>query len=113
MQYSNEFIVDGINNNLEMILLLLPILIFALSLIVLSAINHGQIHKNVLFLKTINIIHVIAVCSFYLFIIMLLPFFGGRDELAMAFLIYALFGATTLISDIVVLLINRFLKEEE
>ena len=95
-----------------MALFLLPIAILALSLVVLSAINHGQIQKNVLFLKTINIIHVIAVCSFYLFIIIILPLFGGRDELATAILIYALFGATTLISNIVLLLINKFSKEE-
>lgn len=101
------------NNILEMALFFIPIVILALSVIVLSGTYHGLIHKNVLLLKTINIIHIVAVCSFYLFIILILPFFGGRDELVTALYIYALFGATTLISDIILLFINRFSKKEE
>ena len=96
-----------------MILFLIPILLFAFSVIVLSAISHGQIYKNILFLKTINIIHIVAVCLFYLFIILILPFFGGRDELGMSLLIYAPFGVATFVSNIVLLLINRLSKEEE
>ena len=95
-----------------MILFLIPIVLLAFSLRVLHAINHGQIRKNILFLKIINIIHIVAVCFFYLFIF-ILPFVGGRDELAMAFLIYASFGAVTLMSNIVVSLINRFSEKRE
>ena len=96
-----------------MILFLIPIVIFAFSVIVLTAISHGQIHKNILFLKTINLIHIVAVCLFYIFIVLILPFFGGRDELAISILIYALFGVATLVSNFVLLLINRLSKEEE
>ena len=96
-----------------MILFLIPIVLFAISLRLLLAIYHGQIHKNIIFLKIINIIHLVAVCLFYLFIILILPFFGGRDELAMSLLIYIPLGTATLISDIVVSLINRFSKEDK
>ena len=95
-----------------MILFLIPIVIFAFSVIVLTAISHGQIHKNILFLKTINLIHIVAVCLFYVFIVLVLPFFGGRDELGISILIYALFGVATLVSNFVLLLINRLSKEE-
>lgn len=90
-----------------MILLLIPLVFVAFSLRVLFAVKKGQIVKNTRFLKYINVIHLIAACLFYLFVFLILPLFGGRDEMITAFFIYALLGAATLISNIVVLLINK------
>ena len=88
-------------------ILLLPAVIVAISVVMLFAVKKGQIVKNTRFLKYINVIHLIAACLFYLFVFLILPLFGGRDEFATAFFIYALFGAAALISNIVVLLINK------
>ena len=96
-----------------MILLLIPLVFVAFSLRVLFAVKKGQIVKNTRFLKYINVIHLIAACLFYLFVFLILPLFGGRDEFATAFFIYALVGAAALISNIVVLLINKFTKNVE
>ena len=96
-----------------MILLLIPLVFVAFSLRVLFAVKKGQIVKNTRFLKYINVIHLIAACLFYLFVFLILPLFGGRDEFVTAFFIYALLGAATLIGNIVVLLINKFTKNVE
>ena len=88
-------------------ILLIPAVIVAISVVMLFAVKKGQIVKNTRFLKYINVIHLIAACLFYLFVFLILPLFGGRDEFATAFFIYALFGAAALISNIVVLLINK------
>ena len=90
-----------------MILLLIPLVFVAFSLRVLFAVKKGQIVKNTRFLKYINVIHLIAACLFYLFVFLILPLFGGRDEFVTAFFIYALVGAAALISNIVVLQINK------
>ena len=88
-------------------ILLIPAVIVAISVVMLFAVKKGQIVKNTRFLKYINVIHLIAACLFYLFVFLILPLFGRRDEFATAFFIYALFGAAALISNIVVLLINK------
>jgi hypothetical protein len=95
-----------------MILLLIPLVFVAFSLRVLFAVKKGQIVKSTRFLKYINVIHLIAACLFYLFVILIIPWFGGRDEFVTAFFIYALFGAAALISNVVVLLINKFTKND-
>ena len=96
-----------------MILLLIPLLFVAFSLRVLFAVKNERIVKNTRFLKYINVLNLIAACLFYLFVFLILPWFGGRDEFVTAFFIYAPFGAATLISNIVVLLINKFPKKDE
>lgn len=88
-------------------ILLIPAVIVAISVVMLLAIKKGRIVKHAQFLKCINVAHLIAACLFYLFVFLILPLFGGRDEFATAFFIYALFGAAALISNIVVLLINK------
>ena len=88
-------------------ILLIPAVIVAISVVMLLAIKKGRIVKHARFLKYINMAHLIAACLFYLFVFLILPLFGGRDEFATAFFIYALFGAAALISNIVVLLINK------
>ncbi len=90
-----------------MILLLIPAAIVAISVFI-----KRQIVKNTRFLKYINVLNLIAACLFYLFVFLILPLFGGRDEFVTAFFIYALFGVTALISSIVVLLINKFTKND-
>ena len=88
-------------------ILLIPAVIVAISVVMLLAIKKGRIVKHARFLKYINVAHLIAACLFYLFLFLILPLFGGRDEFVTAFFIYALFGAAALISNIVVLLINK------
>ena len=88
-------------------ILLIPAVIVAISVVMLLAIKKGRIVKHARVLKYINVAHLIAACLFYLFVFLILPLFGGRDEFATAFFIYALFGAAALISNIVVLLINK------
>ena len=94
-----------------MILLLGPLLFVAFSLRVLFAVKNERIVKNTRFLKYINGLNLIAACLFYLFVFLILPWFGGRDEFVTAFFIYASFGTATLVSNIVVLLINKFPKK--
>ena len=94
-----------------MILLLGPLLFVAFSLRVLFAVKNEQIVKNTRFLKYINVLNLIAACLFYIFVFLILPWFGGRDEFVTAFFIYASFGTATLVSNIVVLLINKFPKK--
>lgn len=89
-----------------MILLLIPLVFVAFSLLVLFAVKKGQIVKNTRFLKYINVLNLIAACLFYLFVFLIISWFGGRDEFVTAFFIYASFGMATLISNIVVLLLN-------
>ena len=89
-----------------MILLLIPLVFVAFSLCVLFAVKKGQIVKNTRFLKYINVLNLIAACLFYLFVFLIISWFGGRDEFVTAFFIYASFGMATLISNIVVLLLN-------
>ena len=91
-----------------MILLLIPLLFVAFSLRVLFAVKNERIVKNTRFLKYINVLNLIAACLFYLFVFLILPWFGGRDEFVTAFFIYSPFGAATLISNIVVHLINKW-----
>lgn len=95
-----------------MILLFIPAAIVAISVFMLLAVKKRQIVKNTRFLKYINVLNLIAACLFYLFVFLILPLFGGRDEFVTAFFIYALFGVTALISSIVVLLINKFTKND-
>ena len=90
-----------------MILLLIPLVFVVFSLRVLLAVKDGRIVKHARLLKYINVVHLIAACLFYLFVFLILSWFGGRDEFVTAFFIYALFGAAALISNIVVLLINK------
>ena len=96
-----------------MILLLIPLVYVAFSLRVLFAVKKGQIVKNTRFFKYINVLNLIAACLFYLFVFVILSWFGGRDEFVTAFFIYASFGTATLISNIVILLINKFTKNVE
>lgn len=86
--------------------LLIPLIIVAVSLAVQYALNKRQNVKYFSFLKYLNIIHLIAVCLLLVFLFLILPLFGGRGEALIAFFSYALFGAATLISNIVVLLVN-------
>lgn len=88
-------------------ILLFPAVIVAISVVMLWAVKRGRIVKNTRFLKYVNVVHLIAACLFYLFVFFILPWFGGRDEFITAFFIYALFGAAALISNVVVLLINK------
>ena len=90
-----------------MILLIIPAVIVAISVFMLLAVKNGRIVKKTRFLKYINAVHLIAACLFYLFVFLILSWFGGRDEFITAFFIYLLFGAATLTSSIVVLLINK------
>jgi hypothetical protein len=90
-----------------MILLLIPLVFVAFSLRVLFAVKKGQIVKSTRFLNTLNVLNLIAACLFYLFVFVILSWFGGRDEFVTAFFVYASFGTTALISNIVVLLINK------
>ena len=90
-----------------MILLIIPAVIVAISVFMLLAVKNGRIVKNTRFLKYINGLNLISACLFYLFIFLILSWFGGRDEFVTAFFIYASFGTTTLISNIVVFLINK------
>lgn len=96
-----------------MILLFIPAAIVAISVFMLLAVKKRQIVKNTRFLKYINVLNLIAACLFYLFVFLILPLFGGRGEALIAFFISFLFGAATLISNIVVLLINKFPKKDE
>ncbi len=85
---------------LGIVILFLFAISIALSVRVLFAIKDGQIVKHVRFLKYVNIIHLIAVGLWLL----TLPLFdGGKDEAIFFFFIYAPFGVTALISNIVVL----------
>lgn len=93
-------------------ILLIPAVIVAISVVMLFAVKKGQIVKNTRFLKYINVIHLIAACFFYLFVFVILPWFGGRDEFVTAFFIYTPLWMATLISNIVVLLINKFTKND-
>ena len=88
-------------------ILLIPAVIVAISVVMLLAVKKGRIVKRTRFLKYINVVHLIAACLLILFLFLILPLFGGRDEMITAFFIYALFGTATLISNIVVLLINK------
>ncbi len=88
-------------------ILLIPAVIVAISLVMLYFIKTGRIVKHARFLKIVNIVHLIAACLLILFLFLILPLFGGRDEFVTAFFIYALFGAAALISNVVVLLINK------
>jgi hypothetical protein len=93
--------------------LFIPLVFVAFSLRVLFDVKNGRIVKNPRFLKYINEIHLIAACIYFLFLLLVIPMFGGRGEIIATFFIYALFGVTTLISNIVVLLINRYTKVED
>ena len=96
-----------------MIPLLIPLVFVAFSLRVLFVVKKGQIVKNTRFFKYINVLNLIAACLFYLFVFLIISWFGGRDEFVTAFFIYAPFGVATLTSNIVVLLINKFPKKDE
>lgn len=87
-------------------ILLIPLIIVAVSLAASCILSKRQNVKYFRFLKYLNIIHLIVVCLFLVFDFLILPLFGGRGETLIAFFIYALFGITTLISNIVVLLVN-------
>ena len=94
-------------------ILLIPAVIVAISVVMLFAIKKGRIVKHTRFLKYINVIHLIAACLLILFLFLILSWFGGRDEFVTAFFIYVLFGAATLTSNIVVFLVNRCTKNVE
>lgn len=88
---------------LGIVILFLFAISIALSVRVLFAIKDGQIVKHVLFLKYVNIIHLIAVSLWLLTLPLSDVFMWGKDEAIFFFFIYALFGVTALISNIVVL----------
>ena len=94
-------------------ILLIPAVIIAISVVMLLAVKKGRIVKHTRFLKYINVLNLIAACLFYLFVFLIISWFGGRDEFVTAFFIYASFGTATLVSNIVVLLINKFTKNVE
>lgn len=89
---------------LGIVILFLFAISIALSVRVLFAIKDGQIVKHVRFLKYVNIIHLIAVGLWLLTLPLFYVFMWGKDEAIFFFFIYALFGVTALISNIVVLL---------
>ena len=84
-----------------------PLILVFISVIMLFAIKSGRIVKHVRFLKIVNTIHLVAVVLWFIFSLLIIPLFGGRGEELIAFFIYFFFGAATLISNIVVLLINK------
>jgi len=94
-------------------IIFIPLILVFISVVMLYFIKIGRIVKHPRFLKTVNIIHLVAVVLWLLFVFLILPLFGGRGEALIAFFIYFLFGAATLISNIVVLLINKFPKKDE
>ena len=81
----------------------------ALSVRILLAIRDGQIVKHIRFLKWMNLIHIFV---FVLFLISIYPLadYYGRDGIVSSFHIYALFGVTALISNIVVL-VGQYVKK--
>lgn len=87
-------------------IIIIPIILVLISEVMLYFIKMGRIVKYARFLKIVNIVHLIAVCLLLVFLFLILPLFGGRDEALMAFFIYFLFGAAALIGNIVVLLKN-------
>ncbi len=87
-------------------IIIIPIILVLISVVMLYFIKMGRIVKYARFLKIVNIIHLVAVVLWLLFGFLVLPLFGGRGEALIAFFIYFIFGAATLISNIVVLLVN-------
>jgi hypothetical protein len=90
-----------------MVLGIVILFLFAISIglsgRVLFAIKDGQIVKHVRFLKYVNVIHLIAVGLWLLTLPLSDVFMWGKGEAILFFFIYALFGVTALISNIVVL----------
>ena len=96
---------------LGIVILFLFVISIALSVRVLFAIKDGQIVKHIRFLKWMNLIHIFV---FVLFLISIYPLadYYGRDGIVSSFHIYALFGITALISNIVVLLCQYINKNK-
>ena len=92
------------------------LIIFAInviiSLLMLFAIWKGKIIKHSRFLKYVNVIHLIAVCLWLLTLPLFDVFMWGKGEAILIFFIYALFGVTSLISNIVVLLCQYINKNK-
>lgn len=91
------------------VILFIFVISIALSVRILLAIRDGQIVKHIRFLKWMNLIHIFV---FVLFLISIYPLadYYGRDGIVSSFHIYALFGVTALISNIVVL-VGQYVKK--